>query len=298
MALDKCDPSARFVELIECGHVFEVSVLDTYMDMDNAGATAVKLKQCPECSSPIRRTLRYSNIVKTKLQQIEEVKKRVIGFQKVKRGNDMLKVKKYLAARQEFMEGLSSNPGLLEAHLGQACALCGLRADTEAIPHLSFIIEQSTYKKIMMAKLPRLGLKSDSTNKNLDSKIADNELAIDALLQRVLICSLQNDLATGLAICDLILRRNPGHEKTAEIKGDLIFVYHVKRHVIDVKGKEMGERGHWYKCQNDHFYVVGECRGAMQTSECPDCKAVLERMSHSSENSDADATGNRWCSVM
>jgi hypothetical protein len=48
MTLDECDPSARFVELVDCGHVFEVSGLDTWMDMDDAGAepgAAVKLKQ-------------------------------------------------------------------------------------------------------------------------------------------------------------------------------------------------------------------------------------------------------------
>jgi len=303
MALDKCDRSARFVELVDCGHVFEVSVLDTYMDIDNAGATAVKLKQCPQCRSPIRRTLRYSNIVKTKLQQIEEVKKRVIGFEKVKRGNDMLKVKKYMQAGRKFMKVLSSNPGFLEAHLGQACALCGLGAHTQAIQHLCFIIEHSTYKTLMLAKLPTVSLKSGLTTENVNSKLADNELAIDALLQWALVCSVRNDLATGLAICDIILLRNPGHAKTAEIKREVMTLNRVKRQVIEVMTKEVGERGHWYKCPNEHFYAVGECGGAMQTSECPDCKALLERMSHRPGNSDADidgnnATGNRWCSIM
>lgn len=298
MDLDKCDPSARFVELVECGHIFEVSVLDTYMDRDNAGITAVKLKQCPQCRSPVRRTPRYSNIVKTKLQQIEEVKKLVIGFHKVNRGNDMLKGKKYLAARQEFLDALGSNPGLLEAHLGQACALCGLLAHSQAIQHLSFIIERSAYKPLMLAKLPTLSLKSGLTTKNVYSKLADNELAIDALLQWALVCSVRNDLSTGLTICDIILRRNPGHAKTAEIKREVMTVNGVKQQVIEVMNKEMGERGHWYKCQNDHFYVVRGFGGAMETSECPECKAILERMSRRSERTDADAAGNGWCSIM
>jgi hypothetical protein len=215
--------------------------------------------------------------VKTKLQQIEEVKKRVIGFEKVKRGNDMLKVKKYMEAIPEFMEALSNNPGLLEAHLGQARALCGLRAHTQAIQHLCFIIEHSTYKTFMLAKLPTVSLKSGLTTKTVNFKLADNELAIDALLQWALVCSVRNDLATGLAICDIVLRRNPGHAKTAEIKRDVMTVNRVKRQVIEVMTKDVGERGHWYKCPNDHFYVVSECGEATQTSECPDCKAVVER---------------------
>jgi tetratricopeptide (TPR) repeat protein len=202
------------------------------------------------CRSPIRRTLRYSNIVKMKLQQIEEVKKRVIGFEKVKRGNDMLKVKKYMEAMVEFRAALSSNPGLLEAHLGQACALCGLHDYDQAIQHLSFIIEHSSYKVLMLEKLPTLRLKSSLSNNNVNSKLADNELAIDALLQWALVCSARNDFATGLAICDIILQKNPDHAKTAEIRVGL--ENRVKREVIEVITKEVGGRGHWYQCPNGH----------------------------------------------
>ena len=34
-------------------------------------------------------------------------------------------------------------------------------------------------------------------------------------------------------------------------------------------------RGHWNKCPNGHFYVIGECGGAMEISKCPDCKADI-----------------------
>ncbi len=34
-------------------------------------------------------------------------------------------------------------------------------------------------------------------------------------------------------------------------------------------------KGHWNKCPNGHFYVIGECGGAMQVSRCPDCRAVI-----------------------
>ena len=131
----------------------------------------------PECRSPVR-TLRYSNIVKMRLQQIEEVKKRLI----LKRGNDMLKMKNYTEAAREFMEALSSNPGLLEAHLGKACALCGLGAGALAAERLFFIIEHSTYKTVMRAKFPTLSLKYGLTTQNVNSNLADNDLAIDARL--------------------------------------------------------------------------------------------------------------------
>lgn len=295
MTLEECDDSDRFVELVDCGHVFEVSGLDTWMNMNDAvaepGAAAIKLKQCPGCRSPIRRTLRYSNIVKMKLQQIEEVKKRVIGYEKVKRGNNMLAVKNYEKAMLEFKTALSGDPGFLEAHLGQARALCGMHIYEQAIQHLSFIIEHSSYKVLMLEKLPILSLKSSLSTTIVNSKLADNELAIDALLQWALVFSAQNDFATGLAICDIILKRNHHHAKTAEIREEMIAGNRVMRKVIEVVTKDVGGRGHWFQCPNGHYYVVGECGGPMQTSQCPDCRATVGGESH------RPAEGNRHADI-
>ena len=35
------------------------------------------------------------------------------------------------------------------------------------------------------------------------------------------------------------------------------------------------KKGSWYKCKNGHYYQIGECGGAMQTSKCPECDAVI-----------------------
>jgi hypothetical protein len=39
-------------------------------------------------------------------------------------------------------------------------------------------------------------------------------------------------------------------------------------------------RGHWNKCPNGHYYVISDCGGAMETSQCPDCKAVIGGKGH------------------
>lgn len=41
-----------------------------------------------------------------------------------------------------------------------------------------------------------------------------------------------------------------------------------------MKAVDLG-KGHWFKCKNGHFYTIGECGGAMQTSKCPDCGEVI-----------------------
>ena len=45
------------------------------MPLDNS----IQLKPCPRCKTPIRRSLRYGNVIKQQLQNIEQVKKKVIG---------------------------------------------------------------------------------------------------------------------------------------------------------------------------------------------------------------------------
>ena len=73
---------ARFVELADCGHVFEVEMMDQWMDQaeegDGGKAVDVQLKRCPKCSTPIRNSLRYGNIVKKILADFEEIKRKIL----------------------------------------------------------------------------------------------------------------------------------------------------------------------------------------------------------------------------
>ena len=76
------DEDARFVELADCGHVFEVEMMDQWMDQaeegDGGKAVDVQLKRCPKCSTPIRTSLRYGNIVKKILADFEEIKRKIL----------------------------------------------------------------------------------------------------------------------------------------------------------------------------------------------------------------------------
>ena len=76
------DPNARFVELADCGHVFEVEMMDQWMDQAETksdGKTVdVQLKLCPKCKSPIRTSLRYGNIIKKILVDFERIKQKIL----------------------------------------------------------------------------------------------------------------------------------------------------------------------------------------------------------------------------
>jgi len=48
-----------------------------------------------------------------------------------------------------------------------------------------------------------------------------------------------------------------------------------KKEIVDVMKLELGGNGHWFKCPNGHYYVIGDCGGAMETAICPECKAEI-----------------------
>ena len=71
---------ARFIELLDCTHVFEVTALDQWMAVkEEDDVTSIQLKKCPKCKTPIRKSLRYGNAIKKTLLDIEAVKKKVLN---------------------------------------------------------------------------------------------------------------------------------------------------------------------------------------------------------------------------
>ena len=75
------EPNARFIQLEDCGHIFEVSGLDRWMDQQDSGtdskAVEIQFKCCPKCKTSVRRSLRYGNIIKQTLHDMEKVKQKV-----------------------------------------------------------------------------------------------------------------------------------------------------------------------------------------------------------------------------
>ena len=77
------EPEARFIQLEDCRHFIEVTALDEWMDSaddsNNGEKITIKLKGCPVCRTPIRRNMRYGEVIKQALADIEEVKRKIIG---------------------------------------------------------------------------------------------------------------------------------------------------------------------------------------------------------------------------
>ena len=76
------EPDARFVLLDDCRHIIESKALDQWMDQTAEHSnTAIQLKRCPHCRTPIRKSYRYGTIINNTLNDIEAVKRRILGNQ-------------------------------------------------------------------------------------------------------------------------------------------------------------------------------------------------------------------------
>ena len=93
-------PDARFVELADCGHLFEVKMMDQWMDQAEPRPDGkpvdveVILKRCPKCNIPIRSSLRYGNVVKKILEDLEKIKQELsLDKQRCDQKVEMLKLR-------------------------------------------------------------------------------------------------------------------------------------------------------------------------------------------------------------
>lgn len=68
---------ARFVQLEDCGHCVESSLMNEMLESRFEASNEnilIELPKCPTCETPIRRNLRYSKYIKEQLDLIEQVK--------------------------------------------------------------------------------------------------------------------------------------------------------------------------------------------------------------------------------
>lgn len=75
------EDDALFIQLKDCSHIFEVKAMDHWMDVAAQGTDSgqfIKYIECPKCKTPIHRSLRYGNIIKHTIADMEAVKKQVL----------------------------------------------------------------------------------------------------------------------------------------------------------------------------------------------------------------------------
>ncbi|XP_035284019.1 NFX1-type zinc finger-containing protein 1-like isoform X2 [Anguilla anguilla] len=71
----EADPKARFVQLTDCNHIFEVTGFDSWMASPEESG-AVRPKSCPKCRIPVRRSVRYNAFIKSTQLDVEVMKRK------------------------------------------------------------------------------------------------------------------------------------------------------------------------------------------------------------------------------
>ncbi|XP_072917712.1 NFX1-type zinc finger-containing protein 1 isoform X1 [Hemitrygon akajei] len=315
------EPDARFVQLEDCHHVFEVTGFDHYMndDEEEGSDRVIKLKSCPKCQTPIRKSLRYGAMIKKSLCEIEKVKKLVHG--------DVETIKQSAAALIVQLKTCSiiaeQFPSLYKD------LLSSLQSSVMSLYSLS-VIENKISFLCRLGKLKRQEIALDfSMKEKFNTKLYEYLNWIGKRRERFTeqeLNDLQSEIQRLTFLVDLYVRcsKASGKKLDSSTEQTVARVQHilegtkkftnedeklVKENMEKLKLalpetalgisetervmiiKAMGLRqGHWYKCPNGHVYVITECGGAMEKSKCPDCNAVIGGANHTLELSNQVAT--------
>eukprot|EP00062_Callorhinchus_milii_P005522 gi/632945075/ref/XP_007887854.1/ PREDICTED: NFX1-type zinc finger-containing protein 1-like [Callorhinchus milii] len=297
------DPEAKFIQLEDCQHIFEVTGFDSWMQEDKADEAVIKLKVCPLCSTPIRRNLRYGSVIKKTLTEIEMVKTKIVGDEE------------YLeTCRKQLDQFLKEEKKMLIYFPMETESLKQQLAEQNPNLHLLLLLG---HQSNLLSKVAELKSKADQLlqvqkmkiqgETNLCAKwitkprvfFADQELSdiqfvlshLECLTDVYFIQSLIHkqgsllELKTQCKINDL-LRVLQDKEKRVEpwVQES---IDQLKKEFLLPKGK-ISEReklmvvhatkltqGHWYKCRNGHIYAIGNCGMAMETGVCPECHTTI-----------------------
>lgn len=87
---DEDEPDARFLQLADCGHVFEIQGLMKWMEREEEvdaaayenNTISIQMKKCPKCSTVVRKTRSFNTVINACLLDIEMVKSKTFGNEK------------------------------------------------------------------------------------------------------------------------------------------------------------------------------------------------------------------------
>jgi hypothetical protein len=317
------EPDALYIELLDCRHVFEVKDLDYWMEgmqQDETGS-AVQLKVCPKCKTAIRQSLRYGNIVKKTLADVEKVKA-------IKLEEQIQLNKKRLELKERINKLAKKYPKLVEYGVDEL-RVNRLPSDPNAYStlenQLQFFsrlceIDEMFFTGPEMAEFVTGASKILKKKKRISSFIRKKTLLTNQEIKDIsenidflIICcqfeymlwkidedgkssALTEEIKSSIESAKEIMsrQRNAVDTPLAVTDDEKAMVASVIENVSREAGvsritpKERDDinkalklsKGHWFKCRNGHLYIITECGGAMQTSECPECKEVIGGSNH------------------
>nr|XP_024645173.1 LOW QUALITY PROTEIN: NFX1-type zinc finger-containing protein 1 [Macaca nemestrina] len=307
------EPDARFVQLEDCSHIFEVQALDRYMNEQKDDEVAIRLKVCPICQVPIRKNLRYGTSIKQRLEEIEIIKEKIQGSageiatsqERLKAllerksllhqllPEDFLMIKEKLAQKNLSVKDL----GLVENYISFYDHLASLWDSLKKMhvleqkrvrTRLDQVHEWLAKKRLSFTSQELSDLRSEIqrltylVNLLTRYKIAEKKVKDSIAVE---VYSVQNILEKTCKFTQedeqLVQEKMEALKATLPCSG-LGISEEERVQIVSAIGYP---RGHWFKCRNGHIYVIGDCGGAMERGTCPDCKEVIGGTNHTLERS-------------
>lgn len=288
------EEDARFIELEDCGHIFESSGLDEWMSRDIEGE--IQLKVCPKCKTPIRRNLRYGEIINKVLMDIDQIKKKMIGE---KPEIDALIIQIKVDIRKVNLEYQT----VLKNQLMQSkqnilkVTLFYWRSFQHRIAFLS-ILSELMEEPVLEEEFTILQHCEDLCNwivNNVEifseTQFEETKMEIERIENILQIFTARKTVGSMTPECKqlvdegLKLLMSPDYavvrDKVLEILKSLSEFVQIsekeKKEIVQAMGLQ---RGHWFKCPKGHVYAIGECGGATERSKCPECGLIIGGENH------------------
>ncbi|XP_030067298.1 NFX1-type zinc finger-containing protein 1 [Microcaecilia unicolor] len=303
------EPDARYVQLEDCGHIFEVSGLDYFMnEKESEEEIVIKLKVCPECQTPIRKNLRYGTIINQRLEEIERVKGRILGpaseieCKRLQLRDQLVNVKDI---RRSFP---------IEYHMMEEKLL----ASDLSLKTLAYLENLIVFYKRLAGLMTTLGKIDVGEREGLRRKVTEIQGWMDkpqhGFTEQELL-DLQSEIQRLTLLVELLVRcKMAAGRVNATTQAEITKLQSVlesskkftkeDESLVKTKMMELKEslpcsglgiseeervmivraigspQGHWFKCPNNHIYLITECGGAMHKGTCPDCKAEIGGENH------------------
>lgn len=287
----------------------------------NPGRSSIQLKKCPKCKTEIRHTKALNTFIQASLRDVQQVKLLTYGNLRENRAlqrflnektnrildnglfrNNVIHLSGIYAGimHKTKFEERSFNPEpkqiLIELEnklrlvekLQQICLLFDGRNQKE-----NNICEKAIAMFIERIEMASVFIKE---YKNSDQSRHDIEREVSFLLimAKAIVESCKkpfNDTAKKLLNDAFELAHKYG-SATENVRNEFkkIVTEAFKQATglaISIDEKDMIlkainlQRGHWYKCRCGFIYCIGECGGAMQRSNCPECKETIGGANHS-----------------
>ena len=325
------EEDARFLQLMDCNHVIEVSGLDHWMKEETS---SVVLKCCPKCNVPILNSQRYGNIIKKEIQDIEEIKGKLIeerrdpsqhkAVEDIDDELQQISFKKFPKITYSCFKDIQVwtskkvekliNTGMYQLETISENQVQVLQRVATLVKNVNMTLNASKLPQEVLGDITEfMPIAASCVTKMCLQNIISRQQLIDIDVEVNRLSVFNSTLSTlyGPLASKIPKRRVPILKNYLEMlrSGKIIskagldemrlFLEEIRnkcgmqpltKDEKEMVIKAMGLRsGHWYKCPNGHFYAIGECGGAMETSKCPECNATIGGADHALAQGNAHA---------